>query len=145
MFNCRLTALTTAVQSVVDPCNIAVYLHSQKLYLLSISRASCNNNQYCSMICVECIIVGISRFSTAGSHRPLLVALPGSEGVLQYGVHDSADAKGRLDDVGNNLLHCGRHTAPRPGQSHSDHLTPGRLSHLQLRWSHQPIKFKSET
>ena len=28
--------LTTAVQSVVEPCNMAVYLHSQKLYSLDI-------------------------------------------------------------------------------------------------------------
>ena len=49
------------------------------------------------------------------SHRPLLVPLPGSEGVLEYGVHDSSNAKGGLDDVGNNLLHCWRHTAV-PGQ-----------------------------
>ena len=42
-FNCRRT-LSTAVQSVVEPCNVVVYLHSQKLYLHSISQASCNKH-----------------------------------------------------------------------------------------------------
>ena len=31
-----------AVQSVVDPCNIALYFHSKNPYLNSISRTSCN-------------------------------------------------------------------------------------------------------
>ena len=43
---CRLTVLTTAVQSVVDPCNIAVYLHTKNPYLHSISRTSCNKTIY---------------------------------------------------------------------------------------------------
>ena len=42
----RFTALTIAVQSVGEPCNIAVYLHSQKLYFHSISRTSCNKYVY---------------------------------------------------------------------------------------------------
>ena len=39
-------SLTTAVESVVEPRNIAVYLHSQKLYLHSISCASFNKQRY---------------------------------------------------------------------------------------------------
>lgn len=39
--------------------------------------------------------------------RSLLVALPDVECVLEDGVHDPADAEGRLNDVGNDLLHCG--------------------------------------
>lgn len=39
--------------------------------------------------------------------RSLLVAFSDVESVLKDGVHDPADAEGRLDDVGNNLLHCG--------------------------------------
>lgn len=42
--------------------------------------------------------------------RSLLVALPDVECVLEDGVHDPADAEGRLDDVGNDLLHCGHQT-----------------------------------
>ena len=42
--------MTTAVQSVVEPCNIAVYLHSQKLYLHSISCTSCNKYIYYSIL-----------------------------------------------------------------------------------------------
>ena len=41
-FTVNKHALATAVQSVIEPCNIAVYLHSKKLYFHSISRASCN-------------------------------------------------------------------------------------------------------
>ena len=43
-------------------------------------------------------------------HRPLLVALPDLEGVLQDGVHDPPDAEGRLDHVGDHLLHCNTKT-----------------------------------
>lgn len=42
------------------------------------------------------------------SHRPLFIPLPDTERVLEDRVHDSADAKGRLDYIGNNLLHCGK-------------------------------------
>ena len=42
-----LPCLTVAaVQSVVDPCNIALYLHSKNPYLHSISRTSCNKHVY---------------------------------------------------------------------------------------------------
>lgn len=36
----------------------------------------------------------------------MLVAFSDVERVLEDGVHDPADAEGRLDDVGNDLLHC---------------------------------------
>lgn len=38
--------------------------------------------------------------------RSLLVAFSDVERVLEDGVHDPADAEGRLDDVGDDLLHC---------------------------------------
>ena len=41
-----------AVQSVVDPCNIGLYLHSKNPYLHSISRTSCNNRSYC-VLCIN--------------------------------------------------------------------------------------------
>lgn len=44
---------------------------------------------------------------TEFTDRSLLVAFSDVECVLEDGVHDPADAEGRLDDVGNNLLHCG--------------------------------------
>jgi len=43
-------------------------------------------------------------------HRSLLVSLPDVECVLEYGVHDAADAERRLDHVGDHLLHCGADT-----------------------------------
>ena len=39
-------ALMTAVQSVVEPCKIVLYLHSQKRYLHSIFCTSCNKYIY---------------------------------------------------------------------------------------------------
>lgn len=47
---------------------------------------------------------------TEFTDRSLLVAFSDVECVLEDGVHDPADAEGRLDDVGNNLLHCGWQT-----------------------------------
>lgn len=44
---------------------------------------------------------------TEFTDRSLLVAFSDVECVLEDGVHDPADAEGRLDDIGNNLLHCG--------------------------------------
>lgn len=40
------------------------------------------------------------------SHRPLFILLSHVERVLEDRVHDSSNAKGWLDDVGDNLLHC---------------------------------------
>ena len=40
----------TAVQTVVEPCNIAVYLHPQNPYLHSISRTSRNKFVYPALI-----------------------------------------------------------------------------------------------
>ena len=45
-FTVNKRALMTAVQSVVQQCNIAVYLHSKKLYFHSIYCASCNKHSY---------------------------------------------------------------------------------------------------
>ena len=46
----RLTVVSprtdAAVQSVVDPCNIVLYLHSKNPYLHSISRTSWNKQRY---------------------------------------------------------------------------------------------------
>lgn len=51
---------------------------------------------------------GRERFRLEGlTDRSLLVAFSDVERVLKDGVHDPADAEGRLDDVGDNLLHCG--------------------------------------
>lgn len=41
------------------------------------------------------------------SYRPLLVTLSNMECVLEDGVHDPADAEGRLNDIGDNFFHCG--------------------------------------
>lgn len=41
-------------------------------------------------------------------YRSLLVTVSNMECVLEDGVHDPADAKGRLDDIGNDFFHCGR-------------------------------------
>lgn len=54
------------------------------------------------------ILTQISFLVVKHSHHPLFIPLPGTERVLEDGVHDSADAKGRLDYIGNNLLHCGK-------------------------------------
>lgn len=54
------------------------------------------------------ILTRISFLVVKHSHRPLFIPLPDAERVLEDGVHDSADAKGRLDYIGNNLLHCGK-------------------------------------
>ena len=48
-FTVNKRTLTTDVQSVVEPCNIAVYLHSKKLYFHSISRLSCNKYIKCTI------------------------------------------------------------------------------------------------
>ena len=50
-------ALATAVQPVVDPCNIALYLPSHKLYLHSTSHASCNKAIYCRRSCIYCVSI----------------------------------------------------------------------------------------
>ena len=54
------------------------------------------------------MLIQISSLVLRHSHRPLFIPLPDVERVLEDGVHDSPDAKGRLDYVGNNLLHCGK-------------------------------------
>lgn len=54
------------------------------------------------MICPQ-VLLRIMR----PSHRPLVILLPHVERVLKDRVHDSADAKGWLDDVRDNFLHCG--------------------------------------
>ena len=55
IFSAALTVVSlhadAAVQSVVEPCNIAVYLHHQKLYLHSISRALCTKHR-CEMVLI---------------------------------------------------------------------------------------------
>lgn len=43
---------------------------------------------------------------TKSTYRSLLVTFSDLECVLKDGVHDPTDAKGGLDYVGNNFLHC---------------------------------------
>lgn len=40
----------------------------------------------------------------------MLITFSDMECVLKDGVHDPTDAKGGLDYIGNNFLHCGRKT-----------------------------------
>lgn len=54
------------------------------------------------MICSQVLLLVLRP-----SHRPLFIFLPHVERVLKDRVHDSADAKGWLDDVRDNFLHCG--------------------------------------
>lgn len=54
------------------------------------------------------ILSQISFLVLKHSHRPLFIPLPDTERVFEDRVHDPADAKGRLDYIGNNLLHCGK-------------------------------------
>lgn len=42
----------------------------------------------------------------AGAHRSLLISLSDVERVLQYGVHDPAQAKGGLNYTRNDFFHC---------------------------------------
>lgn len=44
------------------------------------------------------------------AYRPLLIFLPDAEWMLKDRVHDSADAKRRLNYIRNNFLHCGKNT-----------------------------------
>ena len=57
---------------------------------------------------IHVMLIQISLLVLRHSHRPLFIPLPDVERVLEDGVHDSPDAKGRLDYIGNNLLHCGK-------------------------------------
>lgn len=54
------------------------------------------------------ILTQVSFLVLKHSHRPLFIPLPDVERVLKDRVHDSADAKGWLDYIGNNLFHCGK-------------------------------------
>lgn len=60
-------------------------------------------SRYQATFCHGSMLTGFGR-----THRPLLVALPDAEGVLKDAVHDPADPKRRLNDVGHHFLHCGK-------------------------------------
>lgn len=59
------------------------------------------------------------------THRSLFVTFSDMECVLKDGVHDPSDAKGGLDNVGDNFLHCGqrRQTEVRKDISPKCHST----------------------
>lgn len=48
------------------------------------------------------------RAHSRAAHRSLLISLSDMECVLQYGIHDPAQAKGGLNYTRNNFFHCKR-------------------------------------
>ena len=51
--------LYNQLEYIVEPCNIAVYLRSKKLYFHSISRVLCNKYIYPPMSHIYCIFINI--------------------------------------------------------------------------------------
>ena len=77
-----LTHADTAVQSVVEPCNFAVYLHSKNPYLHLISRTSCNKCRYILLSLNSGQKTSQTGETTSASRRS--VDLPGKSAIVFF-------------------------------------------------------------